>query len=594
VIARRDFGPVVGSVTRVVLLNPGLKLVEIYARCKPLGLLPRVVDDSLAVLLNHGIGYAEAHAPATPRPASEAGGKEQVPRSETGSSPTQRAVGGANKRKRAAAEQVQLGAMLVYKVNLDRLLLRTRNGRYAHLALLLHGDEGLKIARLLLERGRLTAAAILQAAYLQHDASPEQVDTAESRLIVMVKSGFLRWAGSTSEGPVSGGAVRLLDDDHDRGASGHHKSDDDDPDWDEENRSNAEHEDPETEHPPLTLAEMNDMDPTYNAQTGKVRVGIGMAAKFVNAPLRTNNTDAWMICTWKLNMHFRNYCCAEVVRGLLDLDRSDPRAVLPNKVYKAGLNLAVRMEDPSVIKSLDETGDVGIADIRDELERGGLDISDDDFANAIHTLLRIKPTVAVGKPEDAPISLVFFTGRMVALSRQQTMEDTLFEKHSRTGLRLWRALAVHGCMQEKMLSDMTMLGIKAVREYLYKLASDGYVSMQEVPKSNEPIRADRTNSVWYLWRADVAVVYRRMLADALHATRRMLLKCEEVRAAQLPDEVDAEAKLSKTVGLLQATVYRCDTLVMLFRDFGEFNVDLFKTLYKTEADLGKGPRVPNY
>jgi hypothetical protein len=99
------------------------------------------------------------------------------------------------------------------------------------------------------------------------------------------------------------------------------------------------------------------------------------------------------------------------------------------------------LEEPDVLKSLEETAEVGIGEIRDELDRGGLDIADDDFAGAIHTLLRIKPMVAIGVPADAPVSLVFLTGRMVALSRQQTMEDTLLEKHSCAGLRIWRALA---------------------------------------------------------------------------------------------------------------------------------------------------------
>jgi hypothetical protein len=594
VIARRDFGPVVGSVVRVVLLNPGLRLVEIHARSKPLGVQPRLVDDSLAILVNHGICYAEARTSARQRPADEPTPNERGHVAETVSSATPLAMDGGRKRKRTAAGGISTDAVVVYKVYLDRLLLRTRSNRYAHLALLLHGDGGLKIARLLLERGRLTASDILQAAFRRHGASEQEVDAAERQLIVMVKSGFLRWAGSIEDGPVSGGAVHLLDDECDHRGSAKSKGDNVPSISDAEDDGDSGNPDIDSLHPSLTAAEMNDMDPAYNVHTGKLRVGFGVSAKFLRAPLQTNATDAWMICTWRLNMHFRNYCCAEVVRGLLNADRADARAVLPNKVFKAGLNLAVRMEEPDVLKSLEETAEVGIGEIRDELDRGGLDITDDDFAGAIHTLLRIKPIVAIGVPADAPVSLVFLTGRMVALSRQQTMEDTLLEKHSRTGLRIWRALAVHGCMQEKMLSDMTMLGIKSVREYLYKMAADGYVTMQEVPKSNEPVRADRSNTVWYLWRADVAAVFRRMLADALFATRRLMLKCEEIKSAPLLDEPDAASKRAKAVSLLDATVCRCDTLVMLFRDFGEFNVDSFRTLYKTEADLGKGPKVPMY
>jgi hypothetical protein len=133
------------------------------------------------------------------------------------------------------------------------------------------------------------------------------------------------------------------------------------------------------------------------------------------------------------------------------------------------------MEEPDVLKSLKEPAEVGIGEILDELDRGGVDITYDDFAGAKNTLLGIKPIVAMGvpAPADAPVSLVFLTGRMGALPRQQTIEDMLLEKHSRTGLRIWRALPVHSCMQEEMLSDMTMRGIKSVREYLYEMAADG-------------------------------------------------------------------------------------------------------------------------
>jgi hypothetical protein len=142
--------------------------------------------------------------------------------------------------------------------------------------------------------------------------------------------------------------------------------------------------------------------------------------------------------------------------------------------------------------------------------------------------------------------------------------------------------------KKRCVSDKAMLGIKSVREYLYKIAADGYVARQEVPKSNEPVRADRANTVWYLRRARIAAVFRRMLADALFATRRLMLKCEAIKSAPSLDEPDAASKRAKAISLLDATVYRCDTLVMLLRDFGEFNVDSFKTLYKTGADVGKG------
>jgi hypothetical protein len=114
--------------------------------------------------------------------------------------------------------------------------------------------------------------------------------------------------------------------------------------------------------------------------------------------------------------------------------------------------------------------------------------------------------------------------------------------------------------------------------------------MQEVPNSNEPVRADRSNTVWYLWRADVAPVFRRMLADTLFATRRLMLRCEEIKSAPLLDEPDAASKRAKAISLPDATVYRCDTLVMLFRDFGEFNTTHSRLCIRQRRTWGKDLR----
>jgi hypothetical protein len=108
---------------------------------------------------------------------------------------------------------------------------------------------------------------------------------------------------------------------------------------------------------------------------------------------------------------------------------------------------------------------------------------------------------------------VLLTGLMVAISRQQSMEDTLLEKHSRTGLRIWRALAVHGCMQGNILSVMTMFGIKSVGECLYKMAANGYVTTQVRSQMSRHVQI-ALSSKRHLQPTDVAAVLKRMLAEA--------------------------------------------------------------------------------
>lgn len=588
VIARHDFGPVVGNVARALVLHPGIHLSEIAHRCADPKPSNRAIDDSLAVLINHGIAYAEARsAPsASDQPPEERRGKK----TELGDGDTNTpSAKSSRKRRRTSGTGGKSQDVLSYKISLEALLLRTRYARYCHLGLLQHGEEGERIARLLLTRGRMTAADIIKAGYISRGASEGDIAAAERRLIVMVKSGFIRWAGSTDGGPESAGTIRFLDEDDEaapRKPNGNPLLvEDEDRDWNpDEEMSGAMGEGYDDE-----------MDPSYETHTGQVKVGLGSNARFVRAPLRSNTKDTWLVCTWRLNMTLRNHCCAMVVGALLRGVKSPADAVLPLKAYRAGLNLATRKEDRNVTTSWAESSEVGITDVRDELERGGFQINDVEFQDAVQCLLDLVPAVVRGVPDYAPESLVFLTGGMVSLSRQQTMEDTLRERYSRHGLRVWRALAVHGCMLEKMISDKTMLNIKTVRELLFRLLADGFVGLQEVPKSNEPVRLDRAPSAFYLWRADVGLVYRRILDDALHATRRLMLKIEEVKSTPLPDVVGAERKRKNTLRLLEATVTRCDSLVILFRDFGPIDVDAFVTTYKSEIDLGKFPvAIPPY
>jgi hypothetical protein len=599
-VVRADFGPVVSSVARALLLHPGLRHAEITARCAPPVPACDALDDALAVLLTHGLAVAEAYpvAAAARRP-TPSDARQLTSNSATGAADGVGRAGIATAAKRprpthcsTGAASVPNDAVLCFRVYMDRVLLRIRSGRFVRIARYQFGGHGMRISRLLIQRGRLTASDIVKVEYA--GASGEEVDEAERTMIIMVKSGLLRWAGSTEHGPVSAGTVKIIygDDDDDPSKKKGRENDSDDSDgWtddgDDVDQNGGGHGRIDDEHAELSPDELNPMTPAYNLETKKVRVGQGFNARLVAAPLRENAKDAWMVCTWYLNKVLYNSCCSSVASALIGNQHQsvqEPRVLLAQKIFRAGLNVVSRMEDRDVTTSWDETGEVKLDAIQEELNTGGWETNDVDFRDAVQNLLHVSPPIARAVPEHAPDALVFYTGRMIALSRRQTVDDTLRDKHTIAGLRIWRSLAIHGCMQEKMISDKTMLVVKTVREYLYRLLRDGYVSMQEVPKSNEPARADRVAAVWYLWRADFSVVSKRLLDDTLRTTRRIMLKLEEVRATPSGDEPGADKKRATALKLLEASVYRCDDLVMVLRDFGPLDGDSFETLYRSEAD----------
>lgn len=567
-IARRDFGAVVGTVLEILLLHPGLKLVEICSHAANSLVTAKSVRHALAVLLNHGLIYAEAQS-------GSLRDRRQEERQLTTSSASTTGNEAENKRsqsrrsKRPRSSDDFPNALLIYKVEIGAVLLRLRNPRYAHLAQLMYGEHGERIARLLLTRGRLTAAQIIRAEYIALNATEEQIKSAENTLIVMAKSGFLLWAGSTADGPLSGGTVRVVGPDLSPSKDVGNDSD-----------GEAEHDADE-----LTLSIQNDTSqfteeeldpckPTYHVSSGSISIGEGINCRVRNAPLRTNRSDAWMVSTWFLNRIFHSHCCASVV-GALMTQRSDPISMIALKLYRSGLNVAARTELPGSDTNWTSTKPIEFSAIKKELVRNGLVLDDEQFERAVHALLEVRPVAVVAVPEHMPSALIFEIGTMISLARQQTVEDTLAQMHSRTGLRVWRALALHGCMQEKMIAEKTMLPVKTVREYLYRLHTDGFLTMQEIPKSNEPARPDRPSVMWYLWRAEFATAVDKILQDSIRATRRVLLKSVEMGS----DDSQVPAKKQNALKLLEATLCRCDILVILLRDFGPVDPNCFKPMY---------------
>ncbi|KAF8636536.1 hypothetical protein AX17_003348 [Amanita inopinata Kibby_2008] len=93
--------------------------------------------------------------------------------------------------------------------------------------------------------------------------------------------------------------------------------------------------------------------------------------------------------------------------------------------------------------------------------------------------------------------------------RRRILEMATMEKHGAVGVRIVRLLLEAGKMDEKQISKTVMMPPKDVRPLLTALATDCFVSMQEVPKS-----ADRNPTrTFYLWYVDLQKAYSVLLAN---------------------------------------------------------------------------------
>lgn len=591
-LARRDFGPVVARVVRVAVQYPGLKHGEIVARCtsgdQPISL--QAVDSSISVLLMHGILYAEARPASSlgkPKESRSLNPRRAVPAAPgapgadadahgTGTSGQAANGNGAKSVGVAGDSGVPANSVLSYKVRTDMLVKRTRIPKQLWLLERLAGPHAKTIGLLLFRHGRMTAKTICDQIALD-GGDDEALRGIEDAMIVLVKGGSMRRVGSVKGGVVGSKIVDIVGDEHEgqAGVANPGYASDDSEKAAEVFAAQERHE---RSLAMLTADEKNQTVPVFNKETGQVITGRGINSKFVNAPVRTNGDDLWAISSWFLDRVLRNHTCQKVIEVLLDEAPGSPGPT----VYRSGLNVAIEMDDPDECSDEAETKAVTFDDLREELDRGGArELDQSQFQSALQRLIDLKPAMARVPVAHNQTSIVFCPAQAIFLSRQGTVDATLRHMFGLHGLRVWRALANEGCMQEKMISDKLLMSLKDVRIILFELLSEGYISTQEVPKSNEPARQDRLSGVWYLWRADVTATHMRVLNKALHATLRHLLKAENLRNSPLPTEPDAAAKRTTKLQLLEASIARLDNLVILFRDFGPLDSSYYKHFYNT-------------
>lgn len=556
-VARAHFGTVVADVVRVLLAHPGCPLAEIAVRCRGalVGAQTEVssvaapdtqsseraaaatLRDALAVLLQHGIVVADEQSPHDLKPQTIKAGAPKgtvVPRDRSGS-------------------------YCVYRVSTLQLLYRCRFPLFLGLVRKTYGELGEAIVRALFERGRLTSKQIFDAALNEvlMDLSLD-IEDAEACLTDMAKAGLLIWAGNRLYGPSS--AEDEEDEDHDDGRrSGRKRS-----------RTTGAYN---------GFSDLNGGTADYSHSKTvlpKVFVGRGDRRRAVGAPLQENDLDVWRICFWHLNRIFRNECCLLVVRSRVD----DEIAL---RILRAGLHLALDEEDCEMATDDVETVEVTTDAVQRHLADEDVAVSSPEFWGAIRVLMSQTPCYAKGIPELSPTKLRFVPGLLIAEARRQTLEDLILSRYDAPGRRVFRALAIDGAMEEKMLAEKCMMPLKFVREHLFRMYNDRLVTMQEVPRSHEQQRA---NNWYYLWRISPLSAFKNMLDIMYKAQLNLFLKLEAIDKDKPALDEKAQRAHANSQSLLTASILRMDQSIMVMRDFGQLTSNFFPARYR----IVDGPR----
>lgn len=590
VVARRDFGPIVARVLRALLRYPGLRHDDIRVRCGEDGdgmpPSPRAVDDSLAVLISHGIVYLEARRDDVATVVAVKRNLNPVKGSAVGRK------GDAVKGRGASV--LPDGCLVTYKVREEVVLKRVRSPRYLKICERMFGAAGMQVARLLCTRGKLTAERIVRllegerlcgnnllwagGEFMEGKDADGVAKEVEDAMIMMAKSGIIRTCGGVKEGLEKCGVLRMVGENADAEVIVGEVGNDSDEEAYEEKRKIA---DTERKMDLLSEEEASSTSAVFNRQSGKVLTGRGRARRFVPAPVSSNANDFWVLSTWALDRTLRNTTCQLVLAGFIGVSRDAPAP----KIFRAGLDLAVEMEEEGVVANEEgETDAVALYDILRELEKGAYDgIDEVSFQDELQKVIDLGyarvPDSALSGGEGVT-SVVFLPGKAVFESRYGTLRATIRCAYDTFGLRIWNALAISGCMQEKLISQRCLMGVKEVRALLFRMMRAGYVSVQEVPKTNEAAKGDRMGAVWYLWRAEMIPAQKCILHGCLSSTLRWLLVEEDLKTrAARGDGENLDIKLL----LIEGTIARQDQAVLLFRDFQPIGDRWFRPKYWSET-----------
>ncbi|XP_049849583.1 DNA-directed RNA polymerase III subunit rpc3-like [Schistocerca gregaria] len=84
---------------------------------------------------------------------------------------------------------------------------------------------------------------------------------------------------------------------------------------------------------------------------------------------------------------------------------------------------------------------------------------------------------------------------IVQVLKQNMVESIILSKFDRDGLRIFRLLRIKKLLEQKQVSEMAMIPIKETRDCLYKMLSQNYVQLQEVPRTSD----HRADKMFYLW-----------------------------------------------------------------------------------------------
>lgn len=319
---------------------------------------------------------------------------------------------------------------------------------------------------------------------------------------------------------------------------------------------------------PIDMFEYQDTGTVQEPSAGRKRT-------FSEAENEEDNSVAtilWRVNTDEFNRRFRHARCVELVKEKMDAQS----AVVVECMLAVG-----RLSETSVDQAQSRT--MTVTEVSSQMEKRQRESPDPEVAtiNA--------PSLLRDMCQD-PLEFVMFVGdtayganycvnmeRMLDVIKLKETECVIRERFGVVALRIFRLLFQRHQLEQKQIADMVMSPIKDTRELLYKLLQAGYVSMQEIAKTQDhaPTRT------FYLWRVDYDQSTTRLAAELYKAAANIRTRnaAELIKEKDVLEMLDNNPegltqkhrsrleRIKQLTEVMDASLLRLDELIAVFNDY---------------------------
>ena len=167
--------------------------------------------------------------------------------------------------------------------------------------------------------------------------------------------------------------------------------------------------------------------------------------------------------------------------------------------------------------------------------------------------------------------------------QKHELEEMIFARYQKEGLRIIRILQEKGKLEEKAISDFGLMNQKIMRSTLNKMHANGHLELQEVPRDNQR----QTSKTIHLWHYDQKRCSQKVLEETYQTMARVMqrIKVEREHARiviEKSERSDVKGRENELLTLEERTqlsdwkkkeekllvqLGRLDDLVFVLRDF---------------------------